>query len=207
LNGNLLAALIRLGWLEDPRVQRALDWQARAITGEAPIQFTRYGTSGPGFVCQINEHQPCGWGATKAVKALLVVPPDQRSSIVRRALERGADFLVRHELATAAYPCTRRVSASWFALGFPLSYWSDVLETLAALVALGHGRDPRLVEATDWLLGKQDAQGRWTLEHGLNGKMWVDIEQQGKPSKWITLRALRVVKALSEASALGALSQ
>jgi len=41
-------------------------------------------------------------------------------------------------------------------------------------------------------------RGRWTLEHGLNGKMWVDIEQQGKPSKWITLRALRVLKALSD---------
>jgi hypothetical protein len=79
-----------------------------------------------------------------------------------------------------------------------------VLETLAVLVALGYGRDPRLVDAVEWLLNKQDAQGRWILEHGLNGKMWVDIEQQGKPSKWITLRALRVAKALSDNTALHA---
>jgi hypothetical protein len=90
------------------------------------------------------------------------------------------------------------VSKTWFALGFPLSYWSDVLETLSVLVALGYGRDPRLADAACWLLGKQDAQGRWTLEHGLNGKMWADIEQQGQPSKWVTLRALRVVKALTD---------
>jgi hypothetical protein len=204
LNGNLLAALIRLGWLEDPRVQQALEWQAHAITGEAPIHFTRYGTSGPEFACAINEKQPCGWGATKAMKALLAVPPGRRTPIMRRALDRGAHFLLRYDLATAAYPYTRRVSRSWFTLGFPLSYWSDVLETLAVLVALGYGRDPRLVDAAHWLLNKQDAQGRWTLEHGLNGKMWVDIEQQGKPSKWITLRALRVVKALSDDTALHA---
>jgi hypothetical protein len=199
LNGNLLAALIRLGWLEDPRVQQALEWQAHAITGEAPIQYTQHGTSGPEFACQINEHQPCGWGATKAMKALLAVPPGQRTPIVRHALERGARFLLSYDLAQAAYPYTGRVSASWFKLGFPLSYWSDVLETLAVLVALGYGRDPRLADAAHWLLSKQDPQGRWTLEHGLNGKMWIDIEQQGKPSKWITLRALRVVKALAEA--------
>lgn len=198
LNGNLLAALIGLNWLEDPRVQRALEWQARAITGEAPVQFTRYGTSGPEFTCQINDHQPCGWGATKAMRALLAVPPTQRTPVVRRALERGADFLVRYDLARAAYPYTKRISTTWFHLGFPLSYWSDVLETLAVLVALGYGGDPRLTDAIHWLLNKQDAQGRWTLEHGLNGKMWVDIEQEGQPSKWITLRALRVMKALGD---------
>lgn len=198
LNGNLLAALIRLGWLEDPRVQRALAWQAHAITGEAPIQFTRYGTSGPEFACQINGNLPCGWGATKAMKALLAVPFGQRTPMMQRALECGADFLLRYDLAKAAYPYTRRVSTNWFKLGFPLSFWSDLLETLAVLVALGYGQNPRLADAVHWLLSKQDMQGRWILEHGLNGRMWVNIEQHGKPSKWITLRALRVLKALSE---------
>jgi hypothetical protein len=198
LTGNLLAALIRLGWLEDARVQRALEWQAHAITGDAPLSFTRYDTTGPEFICQINDHQPCGWGATKAMKALLTVPSGQRAPIVQRALDRGADVLLRYDLATAAYPYTRRVTPHWFALGFPLSFWSDVLETLAALVALGHGRDPQVVAAVDWLLNKQDTQGRWLLEHGLNGTIWVDIEQQGLPSKWVTLRALRVIKALSD---------
>jgi hypothetical protein len=117
---------------------------------------------------------------------------------VQRALERGAEVLLRYDLASAAYPYTGRVSATWFALGFPLSYWSDVLQTLTVLVALGYGQDPRLAAATDWLVRKQDAQGRWPLEHGLNGTMWVDIEQQGRPSKWITLRALRAFKALGD---------
>ena len=36
-------------------------------------------------------------------------------------------------------------------------------------------------------------QGTWKLENSLNGKMWVDVEKKGQPSKWLTLTALRVL--------------
>ncbi|NTU83565.1 MAG: nitrogen fixation protein NifH [Chloroflexales bacterium] len=198
LNGNLLAALIRLGWLDDPWVQQALGWQVRAITGEVPIQYYSSGTSGPDFACGDNRQQPCAWGATKVLNALLVVPPHQRTPLMERALAQGAQFLLRYDLAEADYPATERVSAAWFKLGFPLSYWSDVLETLAVLVALGYGHDPRLATAYRWLVAQQDVQGRWRLENTLNGKLWSDIERKGQPSKWVTLRALRVIKAVDE---------
>ena len=196
LNGNVLYALIRLGWLHDWRVQQMLDWQARAITGEEPIQYYRSSTSGPDFVCSANGKQPCGWGATKALKALSAVPLQLRTPIIQHALECGAQFLLRYDLVKANYPYTRNVSSTWFKLGFPLSYWSDLLETFTVLVALGYGGDPRLAEVTAWLLSKQDAQGRWKLENSLNGNMWIDIETKGQPSKWITLRALRVLKSV-----------
>jgi hypothetical protein len=196
LNGNVVNGLIRLGRLDDPRVQGALEWQARAITGEEPIQYYQSTTSGPGFGCAVNAKQPCAWGATKALKALAAVPPARRSPVVQRAIEQGVEFFLRHDLAQADYPYTGKIGTAWFKLGFPLSYWSDLLETLAALVDLGYGRDPRLAETYAWLLGKQDAQGRWKLENSLNGKMWADIEKRGKPSKWVTLRALRVIKAI-----------
>ena len=64
------------------------------------------------------------------------------------------------------------------------------------MIALGQGGDPRLAATYRWLLAKQDVQGRWKLENSLNPKMWGDIERQGKPSKWVTLRALRVIKAM-----------
>ena len=88
------------------------------------------------------------------------------------------------------------MSASWFKLGFPLGYWSDILETVTNLVDLGLGGDPRLAPALQWIAAKQDGQGRWKLENSLNGKMWTDIEAKGRPSKWITLRALRVFKKI-----------
>lgn len=111
-------------------------------------------------------------------------------------MECGVAFLLSHDLARADYPATGKVSPAWFRLGFPFSYWSDVLETLGILVALGHAEDARLARAFGWLLRKQDAQGRCKLEHGLNGKLWTGFETQGKASKWIRLRALRVVKAI-----------
>lgn len=130
------------------------------------------------------------------MKAFAAVPSRERSSLVQRAVAQGAAFLFDYDLAAADYPYSEKISSAWFKLGFPLSYWSDLLETLAALVALGYADDPRLAEAYHWLLAKQDAQGRWKLENSLNGKMWADIEKKGKPSKWITLRALRVIKAM-----------
>jgi hypothetical protein len=194
LNGNLLFALERLGFGSDPRLQPVIDWLARAILGEPPIRFYASGTSGPTFACGINLGQPCGWGANKAIRGLLEVPRQVRTPLIERALQAGADFLLSRNPAEADYPFTGRVSSTWFKLGFPMSYWSDVLETLANLVELGYGDDPRLKPALEWILARQDDQGRWKLGNSLNGKMWVDIEAKGKPSKWITLRALRVLK-------------
>lgn len=121
LNGNLLSALLRLGYTNDPRVQAALEWQTRAIAGETPIQYYPSGTSGPGFACGINLGQPCGWGATKAMKGLLAIPPSQRSPLVQRALQIGAEFLLSRNPAVADYSYTERVSSTWFKFGFPLS--------------------------------------------------------------------------------------
>jgi hypothetical protein len=194
LNGNLLFTLERLGYGDDPRLQGVIDWLARAIVGEGPIQYYASGTSGPGFACGINLGQPCGWGANKALRGLLEVPIEARTLLIERALDEGARFLLSGDPVTADYPFTKRVSSTWFKLGFPLSYWSDVLETTAMLVDLGYAEDARLEPALNWIISKQDRQGRWKLENTLNGKSWVDIEVKGRPSKWITLRALKVLK-------------
>lgn len=199
LNGNLLYSMICLGYLDDPRVQQALEWQVRAITGENSFRYYQSGTSGPDFACAANEKQPCAWGATKALKALAAVPIQQRTHVMQRAIERGVQFMLRYDLTKANYPYSGKISSAWFKLGFPLSYWSDVLETLMVLVTLGYAHDSRLTQTYHWILDKQDAQGRWRLENSLNRKMWIDIEKKGKPSKWITLRALRIIKAIEEA--------
>jgi hypothetical protein len=198
LNGNLLRALLRLGYLDDERVGAALDWLARATTGEGGFRYLKSGTSGPDFACSANGGQPCAWGANKALRALLAAPSRLRTPAVERALEAGAAFLLSRDPAVADYPYTGRVSSTWFRLGFPLTYWSDVLETAGVLVDLGYGGDPRLANALQFVLSKQDDDGRWELENALSGKMWVDIEERRKPSKWITLRALRVLKRAAQ---------
>jgi hypothetical protein len=196
LNGNLLFALLQLGYGHDRRVQAALDWQVRAITGQEPIRYYESGTNGPGFACAINLGQPCGWGAVKALKALSAVPAGEQTPAIRQAIEVGVEFLFGRDPAVADYPYTGRVSSSWFKFGFPLSYWSDVLEIAGVLAALGYDAGPRLSNLHQLILSKQDRHGRWRLENSLNGKMWIDIERRGKPSKWVTLRVLRVLKQI-----------
>jgi hypothetical protein len=195
LNGNLLRACIVLGWLDDERVQKSMAWEADAITGEnGSFRYYQSTTAGPGFACGINYGQPCAWGALKALRALLAIPPDRRSSMVERALEVGRSFLLSRDPAVADYPYSNRVSPNWFRFGFLPSYWSDVLETVEVLAGLGLGSNPRLQNAVALIEGKADASGRWQLEKSLNGRTWARVEAAGKPSKWITLRALRTLK-------------
>lgn len=205
LQGNLCAALIDFGYLEDERLQRALTWLARSITGEgiapntekqAPVHYLRSANSGPGFECSANNHLPCAWGAVKAMLALSKVPPAQRTPLIDRAVETGVEFLLSCDPATADYPMgyADKPNRSWFKFGYPLGYVTDVLQILEVLAALGYGADSRLRNALDLLLSKQDGQGRWPLEYTYNGKTWVDVEEKGKPSKWVTLRALRVLQ-------------
>lgn len=194
LNGNLLRALIGFGWLDDARVRRAIDWQARSITGEGFDGYYRSGTSGPGFACVANYQLPCAWGAIKALRALARIPPRRRRPHVRRAIDAGTGFLLSRDPSKADYPTGSSVSSSWFRLGFPSGYVADVLQNLETLAELGHARDPRLTNAVGWLLSQQDRHGRWPNRYAYNGKTWVDIERQGEPSKWVTLRACSVLK-------------
>ena len=170
-NGMLAYALIRLGFADDPRLLDALEWQARAILGEAPVQYYKSATSGPGFECGVNLRQPCGWGATKALHALAALPAEQRSPLVQKSLQTGAEFLLSHDLVKADFPYTGKISGHWFHFGFPLSYWSDLLETAGVLVDLGRGADPHLSGVLDLILEKSGADLCWKLEDTVNGKM------------------------------------
>jgi hypothetical protein len=199
LNGNLLRALIGFGWLEDERVQRSIDWQARSITGEDFSHFYRSGTSGPGFRCRSNDHLPCAWGAIKGLLALARIPAHQRAPHVERAIQQGLDFLLRCDPVTAAYPAgwgNLQPSPSWFKLGFPIGYEADLLQNLLVLCELGLAKDARLEGAVTWLLSLQEEPGRWRNQSAFTGRTWVDIDQQNQVSKWVTLRVCTVLKAV-----------
>jgi hypothetical protein len=76
---------------------------------------------------------------------------------------------------------------------------ADVLQVLEALCEAGAAGDPSLGPAFDWLVAQQDADGRWANRYAYQGKMVRDIDRPGRPSKWVTLRACRVLKARAEA--------
>ena len=192
--GNMVRALLDLGYGGDERLERAIDALARSVTGDGYEWYRRSGLQAPGFVCSGNYGLPCAWGAVRVLWALNHVPPAGRTPAVEAAIEACADFLLSYDVARADYPYKERISSSWFKFGYPLGYVTDVLLNLEALVEAGYGGDPRLDEAVGLVLAKQDERGRWRMEYSYNGKMWADVEVKGQPSKWVTLRALRVLK-------------
>ena len=195
-NGNVTAGLLALGQWGDERVNEAVDWAARSILGSESGGRPKFGTNGPGFRCSINGSLPCAWGAVKELKALSFIPVKARSTLIQEAIEYGAEFLMNSDLAQAEYPSGNgKISPYWFKFGYPLNYTSDILEALDVLATLGYAKDPRLSPAIEYLLSKQDSECRWKLENTMNGKMWTNVEKRGRPSKWVTLRALRVLKA------------
>jgi hypothetical protein len=181
LNGNLIHAFYRLGWGRDERVQQAVQRLCAAISQKH-------------FECAANAKLSCAWGAVKALLAFSAMPPEERTGDVKATIEETAAFLLSRNLAVADYPCPERVSSTWQKFGFPLSYSTNVLEALHVMSALGYGAQPALRDAIRLVLSKQDWQGRWKMESSLNGKIWVDIEARGKPSKWVTLQAVQTLK-------------
>lgn len=204
LQGNLCWALLELG-CTDPRLELAYDWLARSVTGEdiAPMQDrnapVRYYAAkcGPTFACGSNNKLPCAWGAVKVMLALGRWPTARRTPAMKRAIAQGAAFLLGSDPARAAYPngYADRPSGNWWKFGFPVFYITDLLQNVDALVALGFGQDPRLTPALEIIRQKQDADGRWWLEYDYAGKIWVDFGPKKQPNPWVTLRALRVLKA------------
>jgi hypothetical protein len=206
LQGNLGAALLELGFKDDPRLREALAWLARSITGEgiAPsgskedVRYIRSANSGPGFLCAANNHRPCAWGAVPALDALSRVPKASRTPAIRRAIKTGIAFLFSADPARAAYPTPfgGKPSGSWFRFGYPMGYVTDVLRTAEVLVALGQGKDPRLRGLRDLILSKRQPDGRWALEYDYAGKTWFNLGPKRHPNKWVTLRARRALKGM-----------
>ena len=215
--GSMAATLIDFGWLGDPRLQIAMEWLAQTITGEGVADVSDRSTSkryykttnsGPLFRCAGNANLPCAWGAINAMVALSKVPPAQRTRNMQAAIKEGVGFLLSRDPAVADYPFDNytwkgrqggnKPSSKWFQFGYPAGH--DVLQNLDVLAALGEAQNPRLANALKLVLSKQDDKGRWKLERTYNGKSWVDIEKKGQPSKWVTLRALHVLKAAYPAS-------
>ena len=116
----------------------------------------------------------------------------------REARESGEEYLLERNLF-------RRVStgepADELFLSFvhPSRWQYDVLRALdyfrSAGALTGGAPDPRLGEAVDHVRSRRMEDGTWLLDRSLPGRVWVDLDDgAGKPSRWVTLRAMRVLR-------------
>jgi len=209
--GNMLASLIELG-SRDERLDAAYEWTARTVTGEdLPAQVTRDGlteaggssgklysfnyVSGPLFACNRTEH--CAWAGVKILQAFSRLPEEKKSPLIRRAIEAGVSYFFSSDPVTANFPgeTAPEPDPRWWKFSFPVT-GMDLLQVAEALTTLGYGADLRLANTLELIRSKQDEKGRWLLEknYGYWHKWWVDFGHFQKPNKWVTLRAMRVLK-------------
>ncbi len=190
LTGSMVAALLRLGYGDDPRLWRAVDWLVS-------IQRADGGWLCPYWKAHIRDKHSCFYGAISSLEAFAEIPEDRRPPEVREAAARGAEFLLMHRLYRADHHDFRVINPGWLELSFPWFYRYHVLRGLWVLIRLGY-RDERMEDALAVLLEKRTPEGKWMLEATPHGRMQANLEKKGQPSKWLTMYALWVLKAADE---------
>lgn len=121
------------------------------------------------------------------------------SAKVTEARLRGQEYLLERRLfrrrsTGEAIERDRKGDSVWTRFAFPTWWHYDVLRGLEYLRHAGVVPDERLAEAIDLVASKRDGDGRWPLEIQYPGKMPVKTDEgEGRPSRWNTLRALRVL--------------
>jgi hypothetical protein len=116
------------------------------------------------------------------------------SPAVVAARRRGEEYLVSRGLLRRA-STGGVVDPEFLALHHPTFWHFDVLRGLDHLAAAGADPDPRLSEAIELVRSKRDGTGRWPLENPYPGRLHFELDEgAGRPSRWNTLRALRVLR-------------
>jgi hypothetical protein len=112
---------------------------------------------------------------------------------VRAARLSGEEYLLERGLfrrkSTGAV-----VEPAYLEFAFPYYWHYDVLRALDYYRRSGTAQDPRMAEAVAVVQSRRQPDGRWLLDRMHSGRVYFDLESAGTPSRWITLRALRVLK-------------
>ena len=186
--GNMARALIRFGYVDDPGVRAMLDWLVESADPKG------------GWSCFGSGRNLDSW---EGLSALAAYPRAKRTAGMQRAAEAGAEFFLERELHRQGerYP-------PWYRFHYPVHYYYDLLVGLDLLTSLGYAQDPRLRFALEHLAKRRRSNGRWNLdavhpdveggmarwyrEHPKDRPTPTALERPGRPSKMITLTALKV---------------
>lgn len=119
---------------------------------------------------------------------------------LRAAQRRAREFLLVHRLFRS-HRSGEIIKPVFTRFAFPPRWHYDILRALDYFQAVNAPCDPRLAEAIDIVRSSRRNDGRWSLQHTYKGKTYFELERLGAPSRWNTLRALRVLKWWDRGSA------
>jgi hypothetical protein len=194
--GNTARALVKFGYADHPNVKRSFDW---LVKNQSPKG---------GWSCFGSGRNLDSWEPMSAFAAL---PRQKWTKDISRAVEKGAEFFLERELHKQGDRY-----GPWYRFHYPIHYYYDVLVGLDFMTALGYCTDKRLSFAIQLLKKKRRRDGRWNLDavhpdvgggtmewfkkHPKDRPTPFSLEQAKKPSKMITLSAMRVLSRLKEST-------
>lgn len=200
LTGNMLRTLLVLGYREDERIKRGLDWMPdfQLEDGGWNCDYPMYDPKHSSFMSTI---EPL-WAYSE-------VPRPLWTRRMKNSIERGAEFLLAHRVYKSHRhwrPVELRSMNQVFTgnlvtkFHFPMYYYYDALHALRVLTKLGFHDDTRIADAIHLMMSKVTPEGRWLLEGdwvrestNKTRRALVNIEKLHEPSKWVTLNCYRVL--------------
>ncbi len=209
--GNMVRALAKAGYAKDERVVKAMSWLLSKQLSDSAWNCSPPGKHGS-FMATV---EPM-WALAEMIK---YEPREEW----KKAATDSAEFMLKHKVYQSDRDDSV-ILFDFLKIHYPTHYCYDFLHGLRVLSELGVPRDPRMEDALRLLRAKQLVDGRWPLEavyrgwrqshpmHGMEtvsrpeerelvtegwGKdQTLQLEEAGKPSKWVTLQALLVMKRL-----------
>lgn len=130
--------------------------------------------------------------ALEGLLAYQITYPENQK-IITSARNRAHEFLLKHKLYRS-HRTGEIVDQRMTRFPFPPRWYYDVLRALDYFQAAEAEKDERFRDAIQLLIKKQNKNHIWPAYRGPSGRVYFDIEQAGKPSRFNTLRALRVLK-------------
>jgi hypothetical protein len=193
LTGNMLWSMLKFGYIDHPGVKKGLEFITTYMRFDDGAEEAPKGWPYERYKNCWGTHT-CHMGCFKMLKALSAIPPTRRSSRVKDLIETGTEHFLKHRIFKRSSDPSRVAKAKWLRLSFPYLWQYDVLEVLNTLIELGC-KDERMIDAIELVRSKQGKDGKWIIEETYNGRFLTVIEPKGKPSKWLTLLAMRMMKA------------
>jgi len=175
----IVRALIQLGYGEDPRTKRAMGWLVATQRDDGA------------WLCRgSNPRYGCLRATIDYVRAMELYPAMRQNPATQRAAHFVAAQILESKMGRF------HVSDAWTIFEYPYFNYS-LIPTLLALLRLGMSADhPTIATGIRYVLERQRDDGAWWLDHSPRAP--ADLGRVGEPNKWLTLDALRVVKASSD---------
>ena len=187
LNGNVIAALSRLGRARDPRIRKAVDY---LLTFQEPDG----GWGCRSFGYHRRDKHSCFMGAICALDGLIEYSQRVQSKKVEKAVKAACEFLLMHRLYKADHHEWKIIRNEYAKLWAPWLVGYNILRGLRAVTRAGIVNDERMQDALRLLVAKRNSRGRWIRETPWPSMTYSSFGRVGAEDKWVTLNAMLVLK-------------